>query len=341
MLKPHLTHLLTGQPLSAAQAREAFGAIMTGTADAAQVAAMLALMGTREPTVDELVGVARAMREHLVPIETPPGAEVIDTCGTGGVGSKIFNVSTAAAIVAAGCGVYVAKHGNRGITSRTGSSDVLAALGVKVDASPDAAARCLAEAKICFAFAPSHHPSMRHVAAIRKALGFSTIFNLAGPLTNPAGARRQLVGVKSPALAEKMLHALVELGATRVMVVSGQDETGSPLCELSVSGGTYAAAHDGAEMGEFEVTPEQLGMKRWPSAALEVGSPAESAHVIRRVFVGQKGAARDIVVLNAAAALWVAGRVEDLAGGLPVAAAGIDSGAAERTLEKLAAVSNG
>ena len=347
-MKNHLTRLLNGETLSREEARAAFTQIMEGQGDPAQVGALLAFLAAREPTVEELIGVAQVMRDKVVRIPAP--ANVIDTCGTGGIGSRLFNVSTTAAIVAAACGVPVAKHGNRSITSRSGSSEVLQLLGVNLDTTPAVQARCLAEANICFAFAPRHHPAMKHVAAIRQALGFATVFNLIGPLTNPAGARRQLVGVKSPKLADKVLAVLVELGAERAMVVHGFDATSTPdgnaiegaggeLCEMSTLGPTYIVSFDGRQANQTEITPESLGLPRGRMADLQVDSPAQSAAIIRAVLSGQTGSARDIVLLNAAGALWVGGMVEDIATGLPLAAAALDSGKAQATLENLARLS--
>lgn len=340
-MKTHLAKLLEGQCLTTAEAKSAFAQIMEGHGDPAQVGALLALLAIREPSVEELVGVAQVMREKVVPISAPEG--VIDTCGTGGLGSRIFNVSTTAALVAAACGVPVAKHGNRSVTSRSGSSDVVRLLGVNVEASPEIEAKCLREANICFAFAPKHHPAMRHVAAIRQALGFATIFNLIGPLTNPAGARRQLVGVKSPRLADKVLAVLVKLGAQRAMVVNGRDIGQGGLCELSISGPTYVASFDGKQTRQAEIQPEEAGLHPHPMAELEIATPEESAELVRSVLKGERardGGPREIVLLNAAGALWVAGKAETLAAGVMLAAQAIDSGGAMRALETLARLSH-
>src|ERR1043165_3710029 len=230
-MKDLLAQLIRGTPLTFDQAQSAFTDIMDGTADPAQTASLLTLLAARgEPTVEELQGAATVMRRHVVAIDAPEN--VIDTCGTGGTGSIFFNISTTVALVAAAAGVPVAKHGNRSITSRSGSSDVLRVLGVNIEPPPEQEARCLLEANICFAFAPRHHPAMRHVAPIRQALGFSTIFNLLGPLTNPAGSRRQVVGTRSPQLANKLLEVLTRLGAQRVLVVSGHDPKLGALCDI-------------------------------------------------------------------------------------------------------------
>ncbi len=340
-MKDILHQLLQGLPLTAVQAESTFSHIMSGQADPNQTASFLTLLASRQPTVDELVGAATVMRRHVLAIPVAPELRdaVIDTAGTGGVGSRLFNVSTTAAIVVAACGVPVAKHGNRSFTSRSGSSDVLRLLGVNIEASPIQAGRCLAEAGICFAFAPLHHPAMRHVGPIRAALGFTTIFNILGPLTNPAGARRQLIGVRSPQLADTVLEVLVRLGVKRAMLVTGYDSNENPLCELSTSARTHVAAFDGGQTRTYTLEAGTMGLPISPSNLLEINTAAESATVVLNILSGQTGAPRDIVLLNAAAALWIAGKTTDLAAGIPLAQAAIDSGAAKTTLEKLAACS--
>ncbi len=346
-----LSQLLRGTPLTFDQAEGAFTDIMQGAADAVQTGALLTLLAVREPTVEELHGAALVLRRHVVAIDAPEG--VIDTCGTGGVSSCLFNISTTAAIVAAACGAPVAKHGNRSVTSRSGSSDVLRVLGVNIETTPEQAARCLREAGICFAYAPRHHPAMRHVGPIRQALGFATLFNLLGPLTNPAGARRQVVGTRSPELADKLLEVLIRLGAQRTLVVVGSDPRLGTLCDISVTGPTRVAEFDGAANSarQFTLQPEELGLKRHASAGglevgetkrggLEIRSAEESATRVQEVLAGAPGAARDIVLANAAAALWVAGLVESLPAGVARAGRAIDSGDAGRTLERLIRWSN-
>ena len=349
-MKEFLNQLLHGTPLTYAQMELAFTDIMEGTADPAQAASLLTLLATREPTIDELQGAAIVMRRHVVAIDAPEN--VIDTCGTGGVGSSFFNVSTTVGLVAAAAGVPVAKHGNRSVTSRSGSSDVLRVLGVNIETTPEQEARCLKEANICFAFAPRHHPAMRHVAVIRQALGFSTIFNLLGPLTNPAGARRQVVGTRTPVLADKLLEVLVRLGAQRAFVVCGQDATVGSLCDISVTGTSHVAQWGAAPAGEdqtippaathYTLTPEDLGVKRHANSnELVIRSPEDSAAKIRKVLAGrERGAARDVVLANAAAAIWVGGAVDSLQEGLQHAIKALDSGDALRTLEKLASCSH-
>jgi anthranilate phosphoribosyltransferase len=352
-MKDLLQQLLRGTPLTAAQAESAFTDIMDGVADPAQTASLLTLLALRgggEPTVEELTGAATVMRRHVVAIDAPDN--VIDTCGTGGVGSSWFNVSTAAAIVAAAAGVPVCKHGNRSFTSRSGSSDVLRALGVNIETTPQQEAHCLKMAKICFAFAPKHHPAMKHVATIRQSLGFSTIFNLLGPLTNPAGARRQVVGTRSPELADKLLEVLIRLGADRSLVVSGHDSSTGPICEISVTGDTHIAefradrdtAPDSGRR-RYRILPTDLGLGAAMKSSnvveeLTIRSPEDSATRIRQVLGGLGTASREIVLANAAAALWVGGAVETLRDGVKKAAETVDSGAAQRTLDALIACSH-
>ncbi|MGC8542170.1 MAG: anthranilate phosphoribosyltransferase [Phycisphaerae bacterium] len=338
MMKNILKSLVAGQTLSETEMQAAVSAIMSGEADAAQIGALLALLANREPTVDELVGVARVMRQFVLPVDAPD--EVIDTCGAGGAGSRLFNISTTAAIVAAACGVPVAKHGNRAVTSRSGSADVLTALGVNVEASPAVQTRCLHEINICFAFAQRHHPSMKHVAAVRTSLGFATIFNLMGPLTNPAGAKKQLAGVPRPALNEKVLAALVRLGAARAMVVCGVDPVEGNLCELSLAGKTHVSLFDGTESRSFTLVPEDVGLKTQSSESFRVDSPAASAQIVREVLAGKKGAARDIILLNAGAALWVGQKARSVREGIKKAATAIDKGAGAHTLNELIRLSN-
>jgi anthranilate phosphoribosyltransferase len=335
-MKDLLQQLLHGTPLTFEQAEAAFTDIMAGTADAVQTGSLLTLLAVREPTVEELHGAATVLRRHVVAIDAPD--TVIDTCGTGGVGSSLFNISTTAAIVAAAAGAYVAKHGNRSVTSRSGSSDVLRELGVNIDTSPTQAAACLRDAHICFAYAPRHHPAMKNVGPIRQALGFSTLFNLLGPLTNPAGSRRQIVGARTPALADKILDVLIRLGAQRSLVLVGADPRLGALCDISITGPTQTFAFDAATGRRTAsiLMPEDLGLRRWESSAdLEIRSVQESAARIRAILDGRPGAPRDIVVANAAAALWAAGLADTLPAGVPLAQAAIDSGAARTTLARL------
>jgi anthranilate phosphoribosyltransferase len=328
-----LRKLHRGKPLTEGEVRSAFEQIMTGATNPIQLGAFLALVATREPSVDELVGAAEAMRQFVVPVKAPP--EVIDTCGAGGAGSRLFNVSTTAAIVAAACGVAVAKHGNMAITSRSGSADVLRELGVNINASVEVQERCLREVHIAFCYAPQHHPAMQHVADARKALGFPTIFNLMGPLTNPAGARRQLVGVPKPELVKPVAQALHRLGTQRAMVVCGRDSTASPMCELSISGPTVMCLLESDEIKNVTLNPADVGLELTDSSEIEISSPSQSADMIRRVLQGEKGAARDMVLLNTAAALWVGKAIKALPQGLTRAADAIDTGRAANVLDQL------
>jgi anthranilate phosphoribosyltransferase len=343
-VKSHLQQLAAGQPLSAQQAEEAFETVMTGEASSAQTAALLSLMAGRSPEVDELVGAARVMRRHAISVEVPGGLTAIDTCGTGGDQSGTFNISTAAAIVTAAVGrergLVVAKHGNRSISSSSGSSQVLEALGVKLAVSGETLSQCLDEAGLCFCFAPAHHPAMKYAAPIRKELGFRTIFNVLGPLTNPAGATRQLIGVYSRALTEPLADALQQLGARRVMVVHGQipDADGTHidgLDELSTCGPTRVSEVDGEGLETFDVQPEMLGLTYSHPSALRAEDVAGSAAKVRAVLSGEAGPARDIVALNAAAALVVGGVASDLSEGLALACEAIDTGAAQQVLDTL------
>lgn len=327
-MRSHLATLATGAALSAAAAEAAFATVMEGEATPAQIAALLTALRIRGETPAELEGLVRAMRARMIRVEAPPGA--IDVCGTGGDGRNTLNVSTATAIVAAGAGVPVAKHGNRAFSSRTGGADVLAALGLGADAPPDRLASILRETGLVFLFAPNHHPALRPAAVIRTELGFRTILNLAGPLTNPAGVRRQLAGVHDPAWLAPFATLLGRLGAERAWVVHG-----AGLDELTLAGETQVAALEHGRVREFRVTPEDAGLDRAPVEAIAGGAPAENAAALRALLRGQRGAYRDTVLLNTAAALIVAGRAFDLREGAALAAASIDSQAAERAFGAL------
>jgi len=275
------------------------------------------------------------MRKHVTPIRSRRGG-IIDTCGTGGDGSKTFNISTSAALVVAAAGVPVAKHGNWRVTSRSGSADVLAALGVNIEASASCVEACLDELGICFCFAPLLHPAMKRVAAVRRQLVVPTIFNILGPLANPAGARYQLIGVGRAALRALLAEALAMLGTDRAVVVHGQDG----MDEVSLNGPTDATVVSEGRVAELRWTPDQLGLPRCRREDLTVEGPEESAAVIRAVLRGERGPARDVVLANAAAGLWTAGRVPSLATGVETAAGAIDSGAAACVLERLVACSH-
>jgi anthranilate phosphoribosyltransferase len=339
-----LQQLAAGQALMPEQATEAFETIMTGQASAAQTASLLSLIAARGPSVDELVGAATVMRRHAISVAVPTGLTVIDTCGTGGDQSSTFNISTAAAIVTAAAGrphdLAVAKHGNRSISSKSGSSQVLDQLGVKLAVGGDTLSQCLDEAGLCFCFAPAHHPAMKHAAPIRTELGFRTIFNMLGPLTNPAGAKKQLIGVYSPALTEPLADALQQLGAERVMVVNGQipDADGQhidALDELSTCGPTRVSEVHFDDLETYSIRPEELGLAYSHPSALRAEDVAASAAKVQAVLNGEAGPARDIVALNAAAALVVGGVARDLSEGLARACEAIDRGDAQRVLDTL------
>jgi anthranilate phosphoribosyltransferase len=332
-LRPTLARVAAGARLSEAEAEAAFEIIMSGNATASQMGGLLLAMRVRGETVNEITGAARIMRSKAVAIKAPPGT--VDTCGTGGDGSGTFNVSTAAALVLAGAGVPVAKHGNRALSSRSGSADVLTALGVNIDCDMAIVQRCLDEIGIGFLMAPRHHSATRHVAPTRVELATRTIFNLLGPLSNPAGAKRQLVGVFAPEWVVPMAEVLGRLGAEHVWVVHG-----SGMDELTTAGtSTVAEFKDGA-VRSFEVAPEDAGLPRAPLDALKGGEPAHNAALMRGVLAGEKGPLRDITLFNSAAGFIVAGRAANLYEGAALAAKIIDGGKAAQVLERLAAETN-
>ena len=323
-----------GEDLSQGTMTAVVDAIMQGEWDERQIQLLLTALRWKEETVEEIAGAASAMRRHMTPIRTRRTG-ILDTCGTGGDGSGTFNISTAAAIVTAAAGVPVAKHGNRNITSRSGSANVLAELGVNIEASVATVERCLDELGICFCFAPSLHPAMKHVAAARKALGVPTIFNLLGPLCNPASAQYQLLGVGKPHLRPKLATALSLLGAQRAVVVSGSDG----LDEVTLAGATNVTLVEGSSRTEFIWNPSDFGLASGELASMVIAGPAESAAMIRDIFAGKAGPAREIVILNAGAALWTAGVNTSLPGCAQQAAAAIDTGNARDLLRRLAEVS--
>lgn len=324
----------SGQALSEAEASDAFGQMMTGNATPAQIAGLLMALRVRGETVEEITAGARSLRERMARIEAPAGA--IDTCGTGGDGAGTYNISTAAAIVVAGAGVPVAKHGNRGLSSKSGSAEVLMQLGVNIDAEFPLVEQAIREAGIGFMMAPRHHGAMRHVAGPRVELGTRTIFNLLGPLANPAGVERQLMGVFAAQWVEPLAEVLGRLGSRFAWVVHGIDG----LDELTTTGPTLVAEWNGGRVRRFEVTPEDAGLPRATLADLKGDDPAHNAEAIRGVLAGMKGPLRDAVVLGAAGALLVAGRVGDLREGAGLAAHSIYSGAAHAALERLVHITN-
>ena len=329
--KPLLAKLADGATLDGEDAEAFFDACLRGEPTPAQVAAALTAIRMRGETVGEIAASARAMRKAAIRLDHP--YDVIDVCGTGGDGLHTLNISTAVGFVAAGGGLKVAKHGNRAITSKSGTADVLAALGVNIEATLEQQRRALDEAGICFLFALAHHGAMRHVSPIRQQLGFRTIFNLLGPLSNPAGARRQVVGVPSPRFVEPVAQALGALGAERAWSVHG-----SGLDELTTTGETEVAEWRDGQVRLFRITPEAVGLPRAALADITGGAPDYNADALSRLLDGEKGAYRDIVMLNAAAAFLVGNAVETLREGIDLAAAVLDDGRARKALDTLIAV---
>ena len=330
MLTGLIEKVLRHEDLTEEDASGAMHAVMDGQAEPTRLAALLAVLVMKGERPAEIVGFARAMRAHAVPLSRPPG-EVFDTCGTGGDRSGSFNISSAAALVAAGCGLRVAKHGNRSVASRCGSADVFEKLGVRITAPPAVVEQTLHEAGIAFFFAPTFHPAMKHAAPVRRDLGIRTAFNLLGPLTNPARATRQIVGVPRSELTELLARSLQLLGAERAWVVHGADG----LDEISTTGYTKISECRAGAVRTFYLHPSDVGLPKAAAADLQGGDAADNAAIIDRVLAGSPGPARDVVILNAGAALFVAGRVASLRDGIARAAACIDSGAARATLSAL------
>jgi anthranilate phosphoribosyltransferase len=332
---PQLIEKLTRhEDLTIEEAAAAMGEVMEGRAAPAELAGLLVGLAMKGERPAEIVGLARAMRAHAVPLACRH-AHVFDTCGTGGDRAGTFNISSCAAIVVAACGVPVAKHGNRSVSSRSGSADVFEALGVRVTASPAVVERCLAQAQLGFFFAPTFHPSMRHAAAVRRELGVRTAFNLLGPLTNPAGAVRQLVGVPRPELTELIARALLLLGSERAWVVHGADG----IDEISTTGYTKISEARNGAVNTFYLHPADVGLPKAPADALKGATPRENAEIIERVLAGDRGPSRDIVLFNAGAALFIAGAAGSIEDGLARAAQALDNGDARRVLDRLIAIS--
>jgi len=325
--------LASGVDLASEQAATVLAEIMAGNASEVQTAAVLIALRTKGETVAELAGLAQTMRAFATPVLSARG-DLVDTAGTGG-GRSSFNVSTTAALIAAGAGCAVAKHGNRSATSRSGSADVLEALGVRIDLEPAAIADCIDRVGFGFMFAPQHHQATRFVVPVRKALGVRTVFNFLGPLTNPAGARRQLIGVSDRRFLLTMAGALARLGAEKAIVCASEDG----LDELSVSGVSHVIEVDHGTLREYDLEPEDVGLARAPADTVRGGSPADNAEIARRIFAGEPGPPRDLAVLNAGAAIYVAGRADDLAAGVRAAEDAIDAGQVAATLDQLVAVS--
>jgi anthranilate phosphoribosyltransferase len=335
-LRDILLKLCRREDLTRSEAREAFLHIMSGEAGDAQIGGLLVGLAAKGTTVEELVGAAGVMREKVIPVGCEDVGVILDTCGTGGDVRGTFNISTAAALIAAAAGIKVVKHGNRSASSQSGSADVLEKLGVRIEAKPAQLSRCLDEANLCFAFARAHHPAMKFVASARSALAIPTIFNLLGPLTNPGRAKHQLLGVFAPELTDRLAAVLRELGSERAWVVHADDG----LDELSTLGPTRISELKDGDVRTWHLDPRELGLPYARLSDLQVNGADESAAVIRQVLAGQKGLARDIAALNAAAAIHVADGAKDLLEGLRMAQNALDSGRARQTLESLVRCSN-
>ena len=333
MIKEAIVAVVGGRSLTRAEAAAAMDELMSGDATGAQFGAFLTALRMKGETVEELTGFAEVMRAKVTPVET--GLPVVDTCGTGGDGAGTFNVSTAAAFVVAAAGLPVAKHGNRAMSSQCGSADVLEALGVKIDLPAEGVAACVREVGIGFMFAPLFHPAMRHAVSPRREIGIRTVFNVLGPLTNPAGAKSQVLGVPDPALPAKMAQVLQNLGCRHALVVHGRDG----LDEISPAGPTQVAEVVGESLRTYEIRPSDFGLAETPASSVRGGDAATNAQIIRRVFAGERGPARDFVILNAGAALVAGGAAKDLAEGIKLAGDLIDRGAAQEKVEALSAVS--
>jgi anthranilate phosphoribosyltransferase len=325
----------TGATLTRDESAKAFDHMMSGEATPSQMGGLLMGLRLRGETVDEITGAVTTMRAKMQKVAAPPDA--IDVVGTGGDASGSYNISTCAAFIVAGAGIPVAKHGNRALSSRSGAADVLGALGVKIEQTPDGVARCIKEAGIGFMFAPAHHPAMKNVGSTRVELGTRTIFNLLGPLSNPAGVKRQMVGVFSRQWIEPLAQVLKNLGSESAWVVHGSDG----LDEITIAGPTHVAALSNGSVKSFEITPEELGFKRVKPETLRGGDANENAQALLDVLKGKPGPYRDVAILNAAAGLVVAGRAKDLKQGVALAKTAVDSGEAEGRLDRLIAISNG
>ena len=331
--KPLLGKVATGASLSRDEAAFVFDRMMSGEATPSQMGALLMGLRVRGETVEEIAGAVSVMRSKMLTVEAPDAA--VDVVGTGGDASGSYNISTCASFIVAGAGVPVAKHGNRALSSKSGAADVLAALGVRLDLDPAGISRCIGEAGIGFMFAPSHHPAMKHVGPTRVEMGTRTIFNLLGPLSNPAGVKRQMVGVFAKSWIVPLAEVLKALGSEKAFVVHGSDG----LDEITISGGTDIAVLEEGRIHTFTLNPEDVGLARAPAEALKGGDAAHNAEALRAVLDGAPGAYRDVAVLNAAAALVVAGRAKDLTEGVGMAQTSLDTGSARARLQRLVALS--
>jgi len=336
MIREAIARVSSGTDLSPAEAGGVMEEIMHGAATPAQIGGFLTALRMKGETVTEIAAFARAMRAAAVPVSLPSPGERVDTCGTGGDGAGTFNISTAAAFVAAGAGVPVVKHGNRGVSSRCGSADVLEALGVDVAIPPDRVAGVLSAAGIAFLFAPAYHPAMQYARTARQEIGIRTVFNLLGPLTNPAGAGAHLLGVYDPGLTLPVARVLGDLGAERAMVVHG-----AGLDEIATAGPTTVAELRDGEVTTYTLDCTEFGIPRSPVAAIRGGGPEENAATLLAVLAGEEGPARDIVLLNAGAAIYLGGKARDIAGGIARAETSIDSGAALDRLRRLIGATGG
>jgi len=334
MIKVAINLLVNGMNLSESEIVECMKEIMEGMATDAQIGSFLTALRIKGETVEEITGAAKIMREKAITIKAPEG--VLDTCGTGGDMSHTFNISTTTAIVVSACGVPVAKHGNRSVSSQCGSADVIEALGIKIDLPPEKVEKCLFETGFGFLFAPLFHPAMRYAIGPRREMGIRTIFNILGPITNPAGAKRQLLGVFSDSLTEKLAMVLGNLGAVDAMVIHGKDG----LDEISISDATKVSRFKDGEVQSFSIMPEDFGIVRSDIDSIRGGNKEDNASIVLSILNGERGPKRDIVLMNSAAALIVAGKAEDFTTALAIAAEVVDSGKVLRKLEEIKTVSN-
>ena len=333
MIREAIETVVSGDSLSMEDAAYVMNEIMSGEATPAQFGAFVTALRLKGETVDEIAGMARVMREHSLHVDVDGG--LVDTCGTGGDGSGTFNISTAAAFVAAGAGAKVAKHGNRAMSGASGSADVLEALGAKIDLNPESVARCINETGFGFMFAQGFHPSMRFAAGPRREIGIRTVFNILGPLTNPAGAGAQVIGVADASMASKMAQALSRLGSRRALVVHGNDG----LDEITIADSTRIWELNDGKVGQYDTSPDELGLSRAPLSQIQAPDAEASAKIVHSVLGGEEGAARDVVLLNSAAALLAGGLADTLRQGIDAAAQSIDGGSAKERMEAFVALS--
>jgi anthranilate phosphoribosyltransferase len=339
MIKEAIQRVVAGERLSKDDAAAAMDVIMSGEADPAQIGALVTALAMRGETEEEIAGFAESMRRHARKVELPDGANAVDVVGTGGGGPSTFNISTASAIVGAGAGVKVAKHGNRAITSKCGAADVLEGLGVKIDLEPDGVAECIQQAGVGFMMAPVFHPAMRHAGGPRRAIGIRTIFNVLGPLTNPAGVRHQILGVSDPEIARKLARVVEILGSDHVLVVNAEDG----LDELSISAPTTiheVRRKGGPSRESYTLQPEDVGLDPAPLTDIMGGDVKRNVEMVRGVLEGEPGPSRTVTLLNAGAAIYAADHAPSISAGVRMAEESIDSGSARATLEKLIAISN-